>query len=101
MVVDVLLASEFFLAICGSVCTIRVAERVIEGGRMSDGYTPRNEGTSFNVQSICAVSIIKILRKECAADLYSHTYHIQQTRNSFGKWLVKPKSQCYISLVGK
>ena len=44
---------------------------------MSDGYTPRNEGTSFSVQSICAVSIIKILQKQCAVDLYAHSYHIR------------------------
>ena len=37
------------LAVCGSVFTIRVADRVIQGGgKMSDGYTTRNEGTSFN-----------------------------------------------------
>ena len=49
------------LAVCGSVFTIRVAERVIEGSRMSDGYTPRNEGTSCSVQGICAVPVIKSL----------------------------------------
>ena len=70
------------LAVCGSVFTIRVAERVIEGGRMSDGYTPRNEGRSFSVQSICAVPIIKNLRKQCAVDLYTHSYHIRSTADT-------------------
>jgi len=70
------------LAVCGTVFTIRVVGRVIEGGRMSDGYTPRNEGTSFSVQSICAVSIIKSLWKQCAADLYAHSYHIRGTADT-------------------
>ena len=49
------MASQYVpLAVCGYVFMIRFTERVIEGGRMSDGYTPRNEGTSFSVQSICA-----------------------------------------------
>ena len=91
------------LAVCESVFTIGVLGRVIEGGRMSDGYTPRNEGTSFSVQSICAVSIIKSLLKQCTADLYAQViiFEVQQTRDSFGKWLVKPKFQSYIALVGK
>ena len=42
---------------------------------MSDGYTPRKEGTSFRVQSTCAVSIIKSLRKQYAVDLYGHSCH--------------------------
>ena len=70
------------LAVCGSVFTIRVAVRVIEGGRMYDGKEPRNEGTSFNMQSIWAVTIIKSLWKQCAADLYAHSYHIRDTADT-------------------
>ena len=40
-----------------------VAEREEGNGRTSGGYTLRNEGTSFSVQSICAMSITKIPRK--------------------------------------
>ena len=66
------------LAVCGSVFTIRVADRVTGGGsRMSDGYTPRNEGPFFSVQSIKAVSIIKSQRKQCADDLSGHSCHIR------------------------
>jgi len=47
---------------------------------MSDGYTPRNKGTSFSVQSICDVSIIiKSGRKHCSVDLSGHCYHIRGT----------------------
>ena len=63
------MVEDAWLAECRSVFTISVAGRVIEGGRMSDGYTPRNEGTSFSVQNICVVSIIKSLWKQCAAEL--------------------------------
>ena len=66
------------LAVCGSVFTIRVADRVTEGdGRMSDGHTPRNEGTSFSVHSICVVSIIKSQLKDCAVDLCGHYCNIR------------------------
>ena len=65
------------LAVWESIFTIRVAERFIEGARMSDGYTPRNEDTSFSVQSICTLSIIKSLRKQCAFDLCRHSCHIR------------------------
>jgi len=67
---------------------------------MSDGYTRRNEATPFSVQSISAASIIKSLRKQCAVDLY-HTiiFEVQQTRDSFGMWLLKLKFQSYIALV--
>ena len=65
------------LAVFGSVFTIRVADRVTEGdGRMSDGYT-QNQGTSFSVQSICAVSIIKSHVKQFAVDLCEHCCHIR------------------------
>jgi len=40
------------VVVCGSVFKIRVANPVIEGGRMSDGYTPSYESTSFSLQSI-------------------------------------------------
>jgi hypothetical protein len=43
---------------------------------MSDGYTPRNEVTSFSIQSIYDVSIIKSRRKQCAVYLSGHIYHI-------------------------
>jgi len=56
---------------------MRVADRVSEGGRLSDGYTPRNEGTIISVHSICAVSInIKSRLKQCAFDLRGHCCHI-------------------------
>ena len=58
------------VVVCGSVFKIRVANPVIEGGRMSDGYTLRNEGTSFSVQCIYAVSIMKSRGKQCAVDLF-------------------------------
>jgi hypothetical protein len=66
------------LALCGSVFKIRVADRVTGyGGRMSDGYMPRNEVMSFSVQSICAVSIIKSRQKQCADDLSGHSCHFR------------------------
>ena len=70
---------------------------------MCDGYTPRNEGTSFSVQSICAVFIIKSLPKQCAIDLYAQfiIFEVQHTRDSFGKWLVKLRFHSYIALVGQ
>ena len=78
MVVDVWIASAF-LYLCESVFTISVTGRVIEGRRMPYGYTSRNGSTSFNVQSICSVAIIKSLRKQRAVDLYAHSYHIRGT----------------------
>ena len=50
------------LAMCGSVFTIRVAERFIEGGRMSEGYSPRNEGTFFSVQRIAPCALLEVCR---------------------------------------
>ena len=70
---------------------------------MSDGYMPRNEGTSFSVQSICSVSIIKVCGNS-AQFIYPDTVvilEVQQTRDSFGKWLVKLKFHFYIALVGE
>ena len=49
------------------------------------------------------MSIIKSLRKQCKL-IYTNTviiFEVQQTRDSFGKWLVKPKIQSYIALVGE
>ena len=65
------------LAVCESVFKIGVTDIVIEGGRMSDGNTPRNESTSFSVQCICAVSMIKSRRKQCAVDQSAHSCHFR------------------------
>ena len=45
-------------AVCGSVFVKRVAKRITEGGRMSDGYTPRNVARplAYKVSSPCPLS---------------------------------------------
>ena len=53
---------------------------------MSDGYTSRNEGTSFIVHGMCAVSIIESLWQQCAVDLYAHSYHIRGRADTRQLW---------------
>ena len=70
---------------------------------MSDGYTPRNEGTSFSVQISVPLPLLKVSGNS-AQLVYIHTViisEVQQTRYSFGKWPVKPKFQSNIALFGK
>ena len=87
--------------LCVSVFTIRVAERVVERSRMSDGYTPRNEFPSFSVLSICAVSIIKSLRKQCAVDLYAQLYSRYSIHVIAAESGLSNRSSSYIALVGE
>ena len=70
-----------YLAVCASVFKIRIAKHKEGGGRMPDGYTPTNEGTSFSVQNISAVSITKSPRKQCALDLLGHSCHSRYSRH--------------------
>jgi hypothetical protein len=55
----------------------------------------------------CKVSAPYPLLKVCgnsAQLIYTHTviiFEVLQTRDSFGKWPVKPKFQSYIALVGE
>ena len=50
------------LGLCGSVFTIRVADRVSEGGggRISEGLTPRNEGSSFSYKVSVQCPLLKV-----------------------------------------
>ena len=90
------------LAVCGTAFTIRVAERLIRG-RMSDGYTPRNEGIPLECEVSAPCPFLKFCGNS-AQLIYTHKviiFEVQQTRHSFGQWLVKLKFHSYISLVGE
>ena len=74
--------------LCGLVLAIRVADRVTEGGceKMSDRYTPRNEGSLFRIQSICACPLSKVDRNS-AQFIYPDTvviFEVKWTRENFG-----------------
>ena len=91
--------SSFIL--CGSVYKIRVAERIIEEAEyLADSRLKmRARPLACKVSATCKLSKAG---GNSAQLIYPHTviiFEVQQTRDSFGKWLVKLKFHSYISLV--